>query len=451
MSKFRERLAREIPAWIQMGWVTRQNADEILKSVSSAESKSPNKLVFALLILGVILLGAGVVTFFAAHWTGMAKIYKLSLLFGGIWTAYGLASWFRENRPDSSIWQAFLLLGVILFGSNIFLIAQIYHLDAHYPNGVLLWAAGALLTAVMMEAQAPIYPAIGLSVLWGGFETLNFDHPFFWQFLILWIVILFPIYKQAWKPAAHAAMIGLLIWTFMELVHFSFRNPRIATLMIESMFLAYLGLFLLGKILDSESDPSVLSSPFQRYALSAQLFSLYLLTIPIFFERNWNWELARQAIPFNGMMPWNLFFLALAGLIMILMIWYRLKRESPGDLSLMGVGYGIIFLVLVLMGLNLMNLNGLEVKLDGNLIAILFNLVFFGGLVWLVYYGVRRQETFIVNLSFAFFALTLISRYFDTFWPLLNRSYFFMLGGLILIAGGFFMERQRRKLTRNMV
>lgn len=451
MRKFKERLAREIPAWIQKGWVTRQNADEILNSVSTADSKNPNKLVFALLILGVILLGSGVITFFAAHWNGMAKIIKLSLLFGGIWTAYGLASWFRENRPDSSIWQGFLLLGVILFGSNIFLIAQIYHLDAHYPNGVLLWAAGALLTAMMMEAQAPIYPAIFLSVLWGGFETLNFDHPFFWQFLILWIVILFPIYKQAWKPAAHAAMIGLLIWTFMEFIHYSFRNPSVSTLIIESIFLAYLGLFLFGKILNSYSEPSVLSSPFQKYALSAQLFSLYLLTFPLFFERSRTWELARQMIPANGIMPWNFLFLALAGLIIVLMVWYRLKRESPGDLSLMGAGYGIIFLVLLLIGFNLMNLNGFAFDISGNLMAILFNLVFFGGLVWLVYYGVRNQETFIVNLSFAFFALTLISRYFDTFWSLLNRSYFFMLGGLLLIAGGFFLERQRRKLTRQLV
>jgi uncharacterized membrane protein len=56
-----------------------------------------------------------------------------------------------------------------------------------------------------------------------------------------------------------------------------------------------------------------------------------------------------------------------------------------------------------------------------------------------------------VNLSFAFFALTLLSRYFDTFWSLLNRSYFFMLGGLLLIGGGLFLERERRKLTRKMV
>ncbi|HXN07384.1 MAG TPA: DUF2157 domain-containing protein, partial [Nitrospiria bacterium] len=411
MSKFKERLAREIPAWVQKGWVTRQNGDEILKNVSSGDSKSPNKLVFALLILGVILLGSGVVTFFAAHWNGMAKIFKLSLLFGGIWTAYGLASWFRENHPDSSIWQAFLLLGVILFGSNIFLIAQIYHLDAHYPNGVLLWAAGALLTAIIMDAQAPIYPAIFLSVLWGGFETLNFDHPFFWQFLILWIAILFPIYKQAWKPAAHAAIIGLLVWTFMELVHYSFRNPWISTLIIESIFLAYLGLFLAGKILNSYSKTSVLSSPFQRYALSAQLFSLYFLTFPIFFERSWNQELTRRMIPVNGIMPWNLFFPALLGLNVLLMIWYWQKKESPEHLPLMSAGYGIIFLVLVLFGLNLMSLNGFILAFSGNLMAILFNLVFFGGLVWLVYYGVRTQETFIVNLSFAFFALTLVSRY----------------------------------------
>jgi len=44
-----------------------------------------------------------------------------------------------------------LLLGVILFGSNIMLIAQIYHIDSHFPNGVLMWSLGALLAAWLVR------------------------------------------------------------------------------------------------------------------------------------------------------------------------------------------------------------------------------------------------------------------------------------------------------------
>jgi len=32
----------------------------------------------------------------------------------------------------------------------------------------------------------------------------------------------------------------------------------------------------------------------------------------------------------------------------------------------------------------------------------------------------------------------------------MNRSIFFMGGGVILLAGGYFLERQRRQLTRSL-
>jgi len=40
--------------------------------------------------------------------------------------------------------------------------------------------------------------------------------------------------------------------------------------------------------------------------------------------------------------------------------------------------------------------------------------------------------------------LDVTARYFDFFWKLLPRSIFFIVGGLILLAGGMFLERKRR-------
>ena len=39
-----------------------------------------------------------------------------------------------------------------------------------------------------------------------------------------------------------------------------------------------------------------------------------------------------------------------------------------------------------------------------------------------------------VNLGFLTFALTILRLYFDTFWLLFDRSLFFMVGGLLVIA-----------------
>lgn len=50
-----------------------------------------------------------------------------------------------------------------------------------------------------------------------------------------------------------------------------------------------------------------------------------------------------------------------------------------------------------------------------------------------------------VNAGVAFLALGLITRYCDTFWPVLPQSIFFMTGGLVLlsVAGGLEILRRR--------
>ena len=60
--------------------------------------------------------------------------------------------------------------------------------------------------------------------------------------------------------------------------------------------------------------------------------------------------------------------------------------------------------------------------------------------------GYKNGDTLLINISLLFFVIDVISRYFDFFWKLMPRSVFFMIGGVLLLAGGTFLERSRRKL-----
>ena len=55
-----------------------------------------------------------------------------------------------------------------------------------------------------------------------------------------------------------------------------------------------------------------------------------------------------------------------------------------------------------------------------------------------------------VNGALAFFALGVITRYFELSWDLLDRSIVFLMGGIILLAIGFLLERGRRKVLQRM-
>jgi uncharacterized membrane protein len=68
--RFIHGLNQFLPLWIEKGWVSRVQAEEIIKSISQSDTKSTNKLVFFLSLFGVILFGTGVIPFLRR--TGMA-------------------------------------------------------------------------------------------------------------------------------------------------------------------------------------------------------------------------------------------------------------------------------------------------------------------------------------------------------------------------------------------
>ena len=74
-----------------------------------------------------------------------------------------------------------------------------------------------------------------------------------------------------------------------------------------------------------------------------------------------------------------------------------------------------------------------------------FNLVLFGGTVGLIMLGIRQRSHLVVNLGLGVFVIHMLTRYFDLFFSAMDRSLFFVLGGLLLLGGGWLLERNRRR------
>jgi uncharacterized membrane protein len=441
-NSYLKRLREDLPSWAERGWVKPGDERAILDHVEGEKGGGTRFLTLAFAMLGVLLLGSGIITFFAANWQVMAKLTKLIILFCSMGLAYGLAGYF-ETKESPRLAQAMLLLGVILFGSNIMLIAQIYHIDAHYPNGVLLWALGGLLAAYVLKSQAALLAAIPLAVLWTGMETFGFDRQFHWPFLILWTLFLPPIYQGKWKASLHLAMTALLFWSFFVFGEASERQNELY--LIQVFFLAYLAFFILGRAMATYSTLALLSGTVRSYTAFASLLCLYALTFPGLHRGRYAW-ITNEPLRAVASTKWQILTAAALLLVLVATWWNERRASRTGRPAYLTWGYGVIALVITLVLINLF-LPGRY----GSSMAVFFNLAFFGGIIWLIYAGVHANDRSLVNLSFLFFTLGLFSRYFDTFWTLLNRSYFFMAGGLLLIGGGYFLERQRRILTGRIV
>jgi len=97
--------------------------------------------VLAAISLGGLLVGAGVLLFVAAHWDKLSETARfISVL--------ALVSVF--HAAGALVGARFAILAMVLhtvgtvcLGAGIFLAFEIFHLQEHWPTGVLLWAIGA--------------------------------------------------------------------------------------------------------------------------------------------------------------------------------------------------------------------------------------------------------------------------------------------------------------------
>ena len=206
---YKRRVARDLPSWVANGWVNAEKADELLASVGGPSLQ--NRLPAIVAMLGAVLLAFAAMTFVAANWQEIPKAGRLGILFGTLWACYGAAAW-AHARGWSIFYQATIVLGCAVFGASIMLIAQMYHINRHYPDGIMVWGIGTLIAAAMTRTGATAVFGFGLIALWTGYETVEFDANVHWPFLVVWAPFSALAVIQRWNPAINAAAISLFIW-----------------------------------------------------------------------------------------------------------------------------------------------------------------------------------------------------------------------------------------------
>jgi uncharacterized membrane protein len=134
-------------------WITRWQGAGLLDDATAAAIRAYEEAhvkpssrrwqVLIALILGAILLGAGVLLFVAAHWDGVSPLVRMLLVLAMLVFFHGLGLITRSRF--SGFATAMHGLGTISSGAAIALVGQIFNMQEHWPAGVMLWAlcAGA--------------------------------------------------------------------------------------------------------------------------------------------------------------------------------------------------------------------------------------------------------------------------------------------------------------------
>ncbi len=414
-----KRLERDLDRWIAAGWVPPGSRARILEDAGEGGGAS-----FAALlgILGAVLFSAGVLTFVAANWEAMSRLSRVGLLAGGLWAALLAGAWLKR---EGHAWLArgLWLIALAIYGGSIMLVSQMYHIHGNFPDGVMLWAFGALFAAALLGSQTLLVAAIALLAFWDWTVLSQYSQPQpHWGFVIPWAVALgLALWRrQAW--AVNLAVLAGFMWAVPNLGLWwdgRFDARTIISFMIQ---LSMAG-FICGVLAAAGGWPraAMLARPLRLYGGLGMLGGFFLLQVV-------------PAIGFStrafAVSSWWL--AGMAGLLALLAVaWLRGRLRLP-DVLVLG---GAAAWSLVAWIWHPSAPHGWRVPAA---------VVVLGLAVWMIAFGRRRQAAGLYWGGFAAFAAEVLYLYFVTLGNLLDTSVFMLVGGVVFIALGWVLVRLAR-------
>lgn len=81
---------------------------------------------------------------------------------------------------------------------------------------------------------------------------------------------------------------------------------------------------------------------------------------------------------------------------------------------------------------------------------LLFNFIMLAVIICFAYIGLKTRKKSLVDLAILSFSILLLMRYFDYFWDFMDKSLFMLLAGVLLLGGGYLLEKKRRELLKQI-
>jgi uncharacterized membrane protein len=386
-----EHLAHDVAVWQREGLITAEQEGAILARIGAGEPRLVGALrlgwlITAVSLIGSIILGAGVVLLFATNWNAMPDWFRTFVVFAGMAIAYGSGYVLTYRYGMDRIGGALLLLGVLLFEAGLFLFAQIYNMPVDSPVLLLLATIGI----------APVAYAFGSR-----------------------IVLLLSI----------ADFIG---WVFWELaVQYEDDTGRMAAALIV-MGAVGVALYAMGRLHGLRPSLAAFGDVFVLAGALVTLALVYVFT----FDEPWD------AIIDDGVQslaaPTVVYVTVAIATVLVAAQWYLRPREAESGIEAAAL---TVLLAVAAVVATWPAWTGY---------AIVFNALFFGAAAGFVAKGYLRGDERYVNAGLLLVGIGVVTRYIDVFWSLLVGSAFYIIGGLLLLALAFALERLRRGLLASM-
>ncbi|MEK6237102.1 MAG: DUF2157 domain-containing protein, partial [Planctomycetales bacterium] len=331
----------------------------------------------------------------------------------------------------------------------IWLVAQVFHINAHYPDGVLWWALGVLPFALLLDTLLLHLLLVALLGLWVGLEVIGFSHLGGW-FLSRWMALpngayLLPLLALPGIACGYRKGSSLTVALYAALLAWWAALQPLAW-RLEANPIFYIG--TIGALLMVIAECHRVRSPFAiGYRLMGTLVIAGALVPLSFYEFNDHAFFGSATNMFGYS-----FLIFLISLLTIAVFLLLKRREIEKGLftpqrvdqliarQWLPVGMMAVMLLLSLwVGATIPNEEAILPTIVGNAGMV-------GLALWLMQVGLRDDRLQPFGAGVAYFLLWTILRYADLFGDvggMLGASLLFFLCGAALLAIAIFWRNRK--------
>ncbi|BBH21535.1 hypothetical protein Back11_28800 [Paenibacillus baekrokdamisoli] len=397
-------LEQEGRSWSEKGIITSDQYKRILDLYPEQK-----RAIGLIPLLGSILVGLGILSFVAANWQVIPQLLRLSIIILAM-IAFYITGDRLLKKDHHNLGIALISLGLITFGAGIILIAQMFHLTAYDATSIIVWGSAGLLLTYLYTSRYLFL--LTLLVFTGSqlYSTTEFNHFSYVSFVIMGVGLGF----YWWNNKNETIGWGLALSVTLQFLLLVTSNAWPFTWFFIPVWLLYAGV-------DWLKDRRTVY-PFQAVTLiAAFVFNLFI----ILFWSNDDISSFHHGLAANSLIYCSL---------LILLLGLSLTGKARNNRLSSSLDW---VLAIPFFYLN----NGIDV---------LYLLTLFTFSLYLLWRGYAEEWRLKINLGTLLFLCSTMTAYGKLAWGFMDKSIFFILGGLILLALSWFLNRRKKQFLADV-
>ena len=419
-------LAKESKQWVDEHIISEAQAEQICARYNADyhQAKSHSFAYNVLVGLAYLFIGLALITLLSANWEEIPRALRMAcLIILTVGTHLLALKKYLANALSSA--TGLFLLANLFYGASIILIAQIYHLGEHMPDGVFWWALGCLPFGVLLNSTWLTLQALILSLIWFFLETgFGFYPTLFPIFIAASIYVLYRGQQSILLFLMTIFSIGCwiefslaLLWSDHGYLDFHIEHVAISVSMF--IFTYLLSIYLnIHHSVKAQDYGAVLAIWSLRFGLIVMLI--------MSFEDSW-----KELISEDWQHQANALIVIAIFTIATLYLAYITQKVITSACILV---FYLCTLVIVMTTSNVLYAQHL---------AILYNVMLIIAGIWLIILGIQRGISHYYFLGITTILVTAFIRYIDLIGDYIGGAILFMVFAVLLLGTAKYWKHKK--------